>query len=286
VGAYIPMLMFLVENMELIWLDQGVKTHKGLGARVIKVANFDDEKSLNFTLYAQAYHNFFICMEMCMPPGLLLLCVWDAHFLGVSKDPRFTAEWNIFLYMDIKMCQQLVNAPFSPEPGSPLYQDGYNIAVTQFLWEEECATWSAIRQRDGGGSGRVFSSKQERVYAPYLDAHPDRQHSTSSSYNIGSHGDSFRSGSLTHTPKICLQCGKPDSHYASDCDLTGIASHPEQHTIFTCKGHHFTFDLDGTTPCLRFNLEGSCSEVEAHHNAHQCMLCTTSFHGVVQCTCS
>jgi len=31
VGAYIPLSMFLVENMELIWLDQGVKTHKGLG---------------------------------------------------------------------------------------------------------------------------------------------------------------------------------------------------------------------------------------------------------------
>src|SRR5882724_5591917 len=40
VGAYIPMSMFLVENMELIWLDQGVNTHKGLGVRVIEVANF------------------------------------------------------------------------------------------------------------------------------------------------------------------------------------------------------------------------------------------------------
>src|SRR5882724_547538 len=181
------MLMFLVENMELIWLDQGVKTHKGLGARVIKVANFDDEKSLNFTLYAQAYHNFFICMEMCMPPGLLLLCVWDAHFLGVSKDPRFTAEWNIFLYMDIKMCQQLVNAPFSPEPGSPLYQDGYNIAVMHLHHEEEHATWLAIRQWDGGG-GWVSSSRQEKGYAPYLDAHPDRQPNISCAQIAGSHG--------------------------------------------------------------------------------------------------
>jgi len=45
-GAYIPMLMFLVENMELIRLDQGVKTHKGLGVRVVEAANFCDEKSL------------------------------------------------------------------------------------------------------------------------------------------------------------------------------------------------------------------------------------------------
>ena len=83
--------------MELIRLDQGVKTHKGLGVRVIEAANFCDEKSLNFTLYAQAYHNFLKCMEICMLPGLLLPWAWDTHFLGVSQDPRFTAEWKIFL---------------------------------------------------------------------------------------------------------------------------------------------------------------------------------------------
>jgi len=103
VGAYIPMSMFLVENMEVIRLDQGVKTHKGLGVRVVEAANYCDEKSLNFTLYAQAYHNFLKCMEMCMPPGSLLPRAWDAHFLGASQDPRFMAEWKIFLYMDIKM---------------------------------------------------------------------------------------------------------------------------------------------------------------------------------------
>ena len=205
------------------------------------------------------------------------------HGIPLSLVHHRTPNSWIFLYMDIKMCQQLINNPFALEPGSPLYQDGYNIAVTQFLWEEECATWSAIRQRDGGGSGRVFSSKQERVYAPYPDTCPDRQHNTSSSYNIGSHGDSFRSGSLTHTPKICLQCGKPDSHYASDCDATGIASHPKWHTLVTCNGCCLIFDSDGTTPCFRFNLEASCSKVGACHNAHQCMLCTASFHGVAQC---
>jgi len=30
-GAYIPMSMFLVESMELVHLDQGLKAHKGLG---------------------------------------------------------------------------------------------------------------------------------------------------------------------------------------------------------------------------------------------------------------
>ena len=49
-APYILMSMFLVKNMELIQLDQGVKTHKGLGIRVVEAANFCDEKSLNFTL--------------------------------------------------------------------------------------------------------------------------------------------------------------------------------------------------------------------------------------------
>src|SRR5882724_8106013 len=128
-GAYIPMSMFLVKNMELVWLDQGVKTQKGLGVRVVEASNFRDKKSLNFTLYAQAYHNFLKCMEMCMPPSSLLPWAWDAHFLGASQDPRFIAEWKIFLYMDIKMCQQLVNSPFAPAPVSPFYCDGYHIAV-------------------------------------------------------------------------------------------------------------------------------------------------------------
>src|SRR5882724_40122 len=104
-------------------------------------------------------------MEMCMPPSSLLPRAWDAHFLGASQDPRFMAEWKIFLYMDIKMRQQLVNSPFTPVPGSPLYRDGYDIAVAQLHCEEDRATWSAIRQRDGGGSGRVASSKQEKGYA-------------------------------------------------------------------------------------------------------------------------
>ena len=67
--------------------------------------------------------------------------------------------------MDIKMCQQLVNNPFVPEPSSPLYRDGYDIVVAQLHREEERATWSAIRHRDGGGGGRVFSSRQEKGYA-------------------------------------------------------------------------------------------------------------------------
>ena len=71
-GAYILMSMFLVDNMELIRLDQDIKTHKGLGVRVIEAANFIDEKSLDYTLYAQAYHNFLKCMESCMPPGAIL----------------------------------------------------------------------------------------------------------------------------------------------------------------------------------------------------------------------
>ena len=191
--------------------DKGVKTHKGLGVRVVEAANFCDEKSLNFTLYAQAYHNFLKCMEMCMPPGLLPRA-WDAYFLGASQVPRLMAEWKIFLYMDIKMCQQLVNSPFALVPGSPLYQDGYDIVVTQLCCEEERAILLAIRQQDGRGGRWVASSKQERGYAPYPDARPNRQPSSAS----GSHGDLFRSSSSSRAPNICLRCGKPDSHYASD----------------------------------------------------------------------
>jgi len=60
-------------------------------------------------------------MEIYMLPSLLLPSVWDAHFFGVSKDPRFMADWKVFLYMDLKMCQQLININFTPETGSPLY---------------------------------------------------------------------------------------------------------------------------------------------------------------------
>jgi len=76
--------MFLVENMELICLDQDVKTHKGLGVCVIDAANFCNEKPLNYTLYLQAYHNFLKCMEVCMLPGSLLPLAWDTHFLGTG----------------------------------------------------------------------------------------------------------------------------------------------------------------------------------------------------------
>ena len=113
--------MFLVENIELIHLNQDVKTHKGLGIHVINMANFCNKKSLDYTLYLQAYHNFLKFIEACMLPGSLLPRAWDAHFLGMSQDPHFTAEWRIFLYMDIKMCQQLVNNPLALEMGSPLY---------------------------------------------------------------------------------------------------------------------------------------------------------------------
>jgi len=80
-----------------------VKTHKGLGVWVIDVAIFCNEKSLDYTLYVQAYHNFLRCMEACMPPGSLLLWAWDTHFLSASQDPQFMANWRIFLYMDVKM---------------------------------------------------------------------------------------------------------------------------------------------------------------------------------------
>jgi len=56
----------------VICLDQDVKTHKGLGIRVIDVENFCNEKSLYFTLYGQAYHNFLKCMEACILPGYML----------------------------------------------------------------------------------------------------------------------------------------------------------------------------------------------------------------------
>jgi len=119
VGAYIPMSMFLVENMELIRLDQGVKTHIGLGVRVVEAANFCDEQSLNFTLYAQAYHNFLKCTEMCMPPGSLLPRAWDAHFLGASQDPGSwqSGKSSIHGHKDATTaCQQ----PFHSGPWFPL----------------------------------------------------------------------------------------------------------------------------------------------------------------------
>jgi len=43
-----------------------------------------------------------------MLSGLLLPQAWDTHFLSALQDPQFMAEWWVFLYMDIKMHQQLV----------------------------------------------------------------------------------------------------------------------------------------------------------------------------------
>ena len=119
-----------------------------LGVQVIDLAKCCDEKSLNYTLYSQAYHNFLKCMETCIPPGSLLPWEWDTYFLGSLKGPWFMAEWWVFPYMDIKMRQQLVNSPFTPETGSPLYWDGYNISVAQLCREEDRVTWLAIRQHE------------------------------------------------------------------------------------------------------------------------------------------
>jgi len=97
VGTYIPMSMFLVENMELICLDQGVKTHKGHGVQVIELANFVMRSPL-----------ISLCMLKLITISLMhgdvhaarfaTPLAWDVHFLGASQDPQFTADWKCSLY--------------------------------------------------------------------------------------------------------------------------------------------------------------------------------------------
>ena len=142
----------------------------------------------------------------------------------------------------------------------------------------------AIKQWDSMLGGQGYSAKLEQSYAPYPDSHHSRQPPAGPALNVGAWGDSFRSGGSTHTPKICLHSGKPNSHYASDCEAMGVAGHPESFPLVTCKGQQITFNSDGTTPCFRFNLNGSCSKTGPCHNAHCCTLCATTFHGEVQCT--
>jgi len=142
---------------------------------------------------------------------------------------------NFPLY-DVKLHQQLIKSPFTPEMGSPLYWDGYDIAVSQFCQEEEWATWMAIKQWDSMLGGWGYSAKLEWSYALYPDSCPSRQPPARPASKVGPWGDSFHSGGLTHVPKIYLHCGKPDSHYASNCDATGIARHPENCLLITCKG--------------------------------------------------
>jgi hypothetical protein len=125
--VYIPMSMFLIDSMEHVCIDQDLKTHKAQGMRIINASNFVNEKSLSYQDYSQAYHNFLCCMELCMPPGSMLPQAWDHHFLGASQDQHFT-NFRIFILMDIRMRQQLVDKPFKHEPSSNLYRDAYKLA--------------------------------------------------------------------------------------------------------------------------------------------------------------
>src|SRR5882724_814750 len=98
----------------------------------------------------------------------------------------------------------------------------------------------AIKQWDSMLGGQGYSAKLEQSYAPYPDSHHSRQPPAGPASNVGAQGDLFCSGSSTHMPKICLHCGKPNSHYVFDCDATGVAGHPECHLLITCKGQQIT----------------------------------------------
>jgi len=67
-----------------------------------------------------------------MLPGSLLPQAWDAHFLGASQDPRFTGDWRIFLYMDIKMWQQLINSPLPQRLGLPCIRMDMTLPLLNF----------------------------------------------------------------------------------------------------------------------------------------------------------
>ena len=134
-----------------------------------------------------------------------------------------------------------------------------------------------------GGAYRSYSSGQDRSYVPYSDSWNDSRRVAGPSGDT-TRKDSFHDRGSTHAPKICLGCGKNDSHFASDCTASRIASHPDRQTIITVKNRHIAFNSDGATSCFKFNLEGSCSESCPHHNVHHCTLCSATFHGALQCS--
>jgi hypothetical protein len=282
--VYIPMSMFLINNMERIRIDQDLKTHKAQGMRVIDASNFVDEKSLDYYHYSQAYHNFLRCMEVCMPPGSTLPQAWDQHFVGASQDPRMTADFRVFVLLDIRMRQQLVDKPFKPEPSSAIYRDAYDLAAARISQEDKEAQWAVIRQHTSGGPSRPPPHRRERSFSPYPDPVVHRNGASPSTF---SNSQPFRpGGGLRGTgrpPQICLKCGQRDSHYASGCPAQHSFYKADRRPVVSAQGRKLVFISDNTTPCFNFNLDKPCTDVGPSHPIHRCTICASSQHGAMQC---
>jgi len=162
---------------------------------------------------------------------------------------RFTVDFHVFLYMDIIMWQQMINKIFAPDPGSALYRDTCDIMMAQLHCEEVDSTWAAIRSWEMS-QPQAYASRHDWEYVPYpapsnydgcrlpyrfdtlnSSAEPPGAGGRGSFQHDSSHPNSFCTASSSQgqrsAPKICLKCGKQESHYASDCNASTIHAHPD-----------------------------------------------------------
>ena len=290
--VYVPLSFYLVESMDRIRLERDIKSTKSLTKpiRIIDDSNFINEKFLSHHQFTQAYQNFIRCMEECMEPGSTLPDAWAEHFNRCLQDPRMAADFKVYLYMDIKMRQQLVKIPFAPIVGSQKYIDAFALAERE-VNEEKMTEMveSAVRNRLGSNY-RPNAPKESHRYHPYhggtSSGTDSFRASGSTAGNTGNTpSDSFRGRtSRDYKPRICLRCGVMDSHISLQCDASSMHKHSDRKPNISVKDRKLFYDSDSMPVCFKFNLHGACPSDHPKHPPHRCTLCLATFHGAVQCT--
>jgi hypothetical protein len=183
---------------------------------------------MHFALFSEAYQEFVRCLELCTVPGSKLPLAWAEHFNRCSTDPRMKSAFKMFLYMDIKMRQQLFDKPFSPDTRSTEYSDAWLLADRE-VNEERIADMNKM-----SGHSRRTSNRTSYRYQPYATAGPS---DPAGSRNSGGYGQPpFRSKAEHHArPKPCLKCGLSNSHISIQCTSTSLHGHPDHKTSVSAK---------------------------------------------------
>lgn len=293
--VYVPLSFYLVESMDRIRLERNIKSTKSLTKpiRIIHHSNFIDEKCLSQSQFIQAYQNFIRCMKACMKPGSTLPDAWADHFSRSFRDPRMIANFKSYLYMDIKMRQQLVDTLFAPIVGSRQYMDAFALAqweVNEEKMADLARVVSVVKNKLASRFG-THTPRDNLRYHPYHaganSGGNNFQAGGSSSNDVGSgSAESFRGKAPTRNPRprICLRCGITDGHISLQCGAAAMHKHQDRKPNISVRDKKLFFDSDSMPVCFKFNLHGSCPSDHPNHPPHRCTLCLAPFHGAVQCT--
>ena len=150
--------------------------------------------------------------------------------------------------------------------------------------------WSRLSGRLGSNY-RPNTPKESHRYHPYHGGTSSGTDSFRASGSMAGNtgntpSDSFRGRtSRDYKPRICLRCGVTDSHISLQCDASSMHKHSDRKPNISVKDRKLFYDSDSMPVCFKFNLHGACLSDHPKHPPHRCMLCLTTFHGAVQCTC-